>query len=189
MNKTTEKLIVYKEQIDKWIEDQCPIDWICKSLKIHRDTFRKYYPKYKGKQGFSKERLEELGKTETIIKHCERCGKEYTIICGINTKKSYKKRFCSNACAKARDEYWQDHMTQYRTIAKKYHINKCIVCGFDKFLHIHHIDRNRKNNTKENLIPLCLNHHKWIHSKYKQEILPIIEKYIEDFKRGHSSNG
>lgn len=41
---------------------------------------------------------------------------------------------------------------------------KCWLCGFDKYLvDIHHIDRNKENNTKENLIAVCPNCHRGIH--------------------------
>ena len=36
---------------------------------------------------------------------------------------------------------------------------KCIVCGDDKILHIHHIDYNKKNNKPSNLISLCKSCH------------------------------
>lgn len=42
----------------------------------------------------------------------------------------------------------------------------CIRCGYDEFescVHIHHIDENRSNNNKENLIPLCANCHYGLH--------------------------
>lgn len=48
---------------------------------------------------------------------------------------------------------------------------KCILCGFDKIIELHHIDENNRNNSEDNLIGLCPNHHKMIHRyEYKKEI-------------------
>ncbi len=48
---------------------------------------------------------------------------------------------------------------------------KCVVCGFDKIVDIHHIDGNKKNNANGNLIGLCPNHHRMINNyKYRHEI-------------------
>lgn len=53
----------------------------------------------------------------------------------------------------------------------------CMVCGFDKIINLHHLDHNRKNNTKNNLIGLCPNHHKMIHDyRFSQEIVGILMK-------------
>lgn len=48
---------------------------------------------------------------------------------------------------------------------------KCIICGFEKIVDLHHLDGNKKNNNQSNLIGLCPNHHKMIHNKkYKDEV-------------------
>jgi 5-methylcytosine-specific restriction endonuclease McrA len=45
----------------------------------------------------------------------------------------------------------------FRRIAfEEYHFSKvCTICGSSEDLTIHHKDRNRTNNSQENLIPLC----------------------------------
>lgn len=59
---------------------------------------------------------------------------------------------------------------------------ECIVCGFDKCVDMHHIDKNKKNQSPSNLVGLCPNHHKMIHmDKYHEEIEGIIrEKRSKD---------
>ena|SRR3990170_3333716 len=42
--------------------------------------------------------------------------------------------------------------------------NCCCICQ-TPFIHTHHIDGNNKNNTLDNLAPLCPNHHALAHSK------------------------
>lgn len=64
---------------------------------------------------------------------------------------------------------------------KKYHdinleiykkiTSKCLICGFDKIVDLHHLDENKQNNSKENLIGLCPNHHKMLHDfNFRKEI-------------------
>jgi len=47
----------------------------------------------------------------------------------------------------------------------------CLICGFDKVVDLHHLDENRENNSQENLVGLCPNHHKMVHDfRYRKEI-------------------
>ena len=56
---------------------------------------------------------------------------------------------------------------------------KCAICGFDKAVDLHHLDHNRKNNSRGNLIGLCPNHHKMIHDmRYSDEVKSQLEKII-----------
>ena len=58
----------------------------------------------------------------------------------------------------------------YRKVTKQ-----CMVCGFDKIVELHHLDKNKKNNSENNLIGLCPNHHKMIHqAKYRKETCFIL---------------
>lgn len=41
--------------------------------------------------------------------------------------------------------------------------NKCVVCGYNVSTDVHHWDKDSKNNSSENLILLCPNHHREIH--------------------------
>jgi len=62
----------------------------------------------------------------------------------------------------------------YKKITKE-----CILCNFNKTVDLHHIDENRKNNSKENMVGLCPNHHKMIHIfKYREEIKDVVEKLM-----------
>jgi len=58
---------------------------------------------------------------------------------------------------------------------------QCLICGFDKVVDLHHLDKNHKNNSENNLIGLCPNHHKMLHSlKYKDEILLQIKEKLSN---------
>ena len=57
--------------------------------------------------------------------------------------------------------------TTYRTLFEN-HEFVCSRCGYEEFscsVEIHHIDENRANNDKENLIPLCACCHRSLHCK------------------------
>ena len=62
-------------------------------------------------------------------------------------------------------------MEAYKTIT-----NKCEICNFDKVVDLHHLDENNKNNSRDNLIGLCPNHHKMLHDfRYRKEMLDILK--------------
>ena len=48
----------------------------------------------------------------------------------------------------------------YADVCLQYWPAVCAICGWELCIEIHHIDRDRKNNDPQNLIPLCPNHHK-----------------------------
>ena len=58
----------------------------------------------------------------------------------------------------------------YKQITKK-----CAICDFNKFVALHHLDQNKSNNSRENLVGLCPNHHQMLHTlKYKEEIFQAL---------------
>ena len=69
--------------------------------------------------------------------------------------------------------------SNYRTECFLHHGKKCIVCGEEKIVTVHHNDHDHSNNDPDNLIPLCPTHHQYVHSRYKNEVQPIIDKYIQ----------
>lgn len=120
---------------------------------------------------------------EHIEKDCPVCGNKFT------TKKGHKKEkvTCSYACANTFFRSGPDHGNWnedfYRTTCFHYHDKKCVICGEDKIVEVHHLDENKLNNDYFNLIPLCPTHHQYWHSNYKSEIEEEVIKYAEEFKR------
>lgn len=83
------------------------------------------------------------------------------------------RRYCSHSCAnKGRVEKTLE--PKYPNSFRKFWmrrgiIKNCEKCGYDEckdILGIHHIDENRKNNKRENLMVLCPNCHSLIHRKH-----------------------
>lgn len=67
------------------------------------------------------------------------------------------------------------HNIDFETYKKA--TEKCIICGFDKIVDLHHIDMNHKNNFPENLTGLCPNHHKMIHHReYQKEVFQLLKE-------------
>ncbi len=62
--------------------------------------------------------------------------------------------------------------------------SKCLICGFEKVTDLHHLDKNRKNNSEDNMIGLCPNHHRMIHmQEFRDEIRKKIDfDLVKQFK-------
>lgn len=131
---------------------------------------------YKAKQQEVQDRRWGVLKTHT--KECQRCGEDYTIEAREKTRKFKESKYCSRSCANNRQEWWNENATNYRTIAFRKWDKKCIVCGFDKIVTVHHMDEDHSNNDINNLVPLCPNHHEMFHSKYRDEVEPLILEKI-----------
>ena len=131
------------------------------------------------------------------IDECVECGKDKEIHafgkCFHCYRKNYKQPLITcKICMKVKEHgahgmckncankiYFYEHIKRFNV--KKYHniplelwqevTKKCMLCGFDKIVDLHHLDHNKKNNSKENLLGLCPNHHKMIHDmRFTEEI-------------------
>ena len=129
---------------------------------------------------------DELGEITDFEVVCNCCENNFIV---KERKKQFplkEKYYCSRSCANSvggkskAEKYHTDDIASYRTIALRYHEPKCIVCGFDKIIEVHHVDENHKNNDPKNLVCLCPNHHQMFHSYYKKDIDSYIERYILD---------
>lgn len=105
-------------------------------------------------------------------KECKRCGRKIIIhakgLCGgcynfvfhLDKNKAW-----------SRKKYHNINLDTYKKLTLK-----CIICGFDKLVDLHHLDGNKQNNTEKNLVGLCPNHHKMIHNfEFKKEIYNLLK--------------
>lgn len=122
-------------------------------------------------------------KYEKITKACPVCGKKFETKKGIKREKVTCSYSCSNTYFRSgeKNPNWKNEA--YRSTCFLYHEKKCLICGENKIVTVHHYDENRKNNKPENLIPLCPTHHQYVHSRYANEILGEIKVYIRNFKK------
>ena len=91
---------------------------------------------------------------------------------------------CSHSCSNKlfrRLRNKPENYSRYTTICWKEHKKECVVCGENKVVAVHHMNEDHNDNRVENLVPLCPTHHIYMHSKYKEEILPKVEEYIRQF--------
>jgi hypothetical protein len=103
----------------------------------------------------------------TVKFNCVHCGKEF------NGSPSHigKRKYCSKKCTgKSYHETFKPNFTTVRkAMITRGLIKKCNRCGYGEeplILGVHHKDRNRKNNTMENLEVLCPNCHSLEHLKH-----------------------
>ena len=117
-------------------------------------------------------------KYEIVSKECPVCSKIF------ETKKNSpdEKTTCSMSCANTHFRSGENHPnfkdgnTKYRQLVT---IEKCNRCGFNSepsILHVHHIDRNRSNNTFENLEVLCPNCHHLEHFRQRDGMFSHLKK-------------
>ena len=122
-----------------------------------------------------------LGEVKPFHVTCAFCSKSVTVKERELQFPSKEKYYCSASCRNNRQEWWNNNLKGYRTIAFRHHPKQCIICGFDKVVAVHHIDEDRSNNSPSNLIPLCPNHHEMYHSEWKDEVEPFIKEYQQRF--------
>ncbi len=144
--------------------------------------------------------LSNLNKANTKKRACIHCGKEATLANIGRHEKVCSRPKITKECPVCKNMHIKDGVTcsyscsntyfrsghnnpnwsnnNYRHICFKYHGQKCIVCGEEKILAVHHINENHNDNRPENLVPLCPTHHQYVHSKYKKEVQPYIDKFL-----------
>ena len=115
-----------------------------------------------------------LIKSMILYKICPTCAKEFT-----TTKNSKEKTTCSRSCANSYFRSGKNHPNylgqNYRIKAIEEYGHSCVICDEKNIIEIHHLDENHQNNDINNLIPLCPTHHRYMHSKFKYLILPLIK--------------
>lgn len=98
-------------------------------------------------------------KFHKIIKTCPVCNIDFDTISGSKEEKTTCSRSCSNTYFRTKSD------SNYRKLFTKSELI-CSRCGYDEYdcsVDIHHIDHNRLNNDKSNLLPLCSNCHQALH--------------------------
>jgi hypothetical protein len=103
----------------------------------------------------------------------------------LNCKKPIKRHRYASTCSKKCSNYTfsrRRNLFSYRTICFRAHKKECCICGEENIVEVHHLDGDNKNNTPENLIPLCPTHHQYWHSKFKH----LIEKQVLEYIRNWS---
>lgn len=104
-------------------------------------------------------------------KTCEMCGEPLTrkrFASGRLEDRGVflRRKFCSQSCANTRTEITRSGHA-YR--AKAYKKATCEECGGRSRLHVHHHDRNWRNDAPANLVTLCASCHLKLHWREDRE--------------------
>lgn len=135
-------------------------------------------------------RCSEQGRKKGKIIECFVCKKlVYKSLKDLNKSKS-KNYFCNKTCANLwigkqqraeKNPNWAGGKSSYKVLLKRTDIKKsCVLCEKNdlKILCVHHIDKNRKNNSIKNLVWLCYNCHFLVHH-YKKEETELSQKLYD----------
>ena len=104
---------------------------------------------------------------------CIKCSREMPIQAKGMCSTCYGKTFhrISKEKYQVKKLYGIDHHTW------KEKTKSCIVCGFDKIVDLHHLDKNHKNRDNSNLVGLCPNHHRMLHkSEHRSKMLLVLKE-------------
>lgn len=145
------------------------ISVICEKCKA--EFFKKPSDVKRTKRNFCSKKCQYEFNDKRIILNCFNCGKE-TI--KRQSELRSKNNFCSRSCSVASNNRtrigenhpnWVNYKSNYRVLAFKNFEIKCYVCEYniEEVLQVHHIDKNRNNNSLNNLCILCPTHHVEVH--------------------------
>lgn len=146
-----------------------------KKLKELSDRFNVNLPTYKPAPLYKR-----------VKKICPVCNSEFEALLGNKREK----HVCSRSCANSFFRSGKNHPNYgkitkndsiYRSICFDHHKRECLVCGFNLIVEVHHVDHNKQNNEPKNLVPLCPNHHRMVHSRFKDLVQPKIEDYLKNY--------
>jgi hypothetical protein len=154
--------------------------WIKKQIEIH-DIDISHFD--------NKKHLSKIHrKYNRVKKECPVCSKVFEIQEGHPRAKVTCSHACSNTYFRSGENNpnWKPAESQsdsrvHRAVCFLHHEKRCIVCGEEKIVAVHHYDENKNNNSPENLIPMCPTHHQYVHSRYSDEVMPIVEEYRNRF--------
>lgn len=119
-------------------------------------------------------------KYRKIIKKCPVCSTPFEALKGSKREKQTCSYGCSNTLFRTGNR-GNRSCSAYRTICWRYHEKKCVICGEDKIVEVHHYNEDHDDNRPENLIPLCPTHHKYWHSRYRCLIEDKVRAYAQKF--------
>jgi len=118
---------------------------------------------------------------ERVEKVCPICDKKFLSKKGSPREKVTCSRACANSWFRSGTHHPNWSGNNYRDICFSYHDKSCIICGENIIVEVHHYDENNKNNSPENLVPLCSTHHRYWHSKHRHLIEKKVEKYVREY--------
>lgn len=121
-----------------------------------------------------------------VEKDCPVCNRKFYTLLGSPRAKTVCSKSCSNTMFRSDENHpnWTIGKGSYRERCWRIWGNKCAIpgCEWDLTVEAHHIDGNRNNNVKTNLISLCPNHHSLLRldDENKRWIEEVIKQLVEE---------
>jgi hypothetical protein len=187
---------VTKEQLEEVISKHLAYAPILRHFGLYDNgTTRRWIHNQVKKYNIDTSHIDYKKHLSKIHRKYRRVKKECPVCSNIfETKEGHPKAkvTCSYACSNTyfrsgeNNPNWKEpedrtDANSYRGICFVHHEKRCIVCGEEKIVAVHHYDENKNNNSPENLIPLCPTHHQYVHSRYADEVMPVVEEYRNNF--------
>ena len=155
---------------------------IIKIYGYDNGSSRKKFKKYINDNGIDISHLERRPRKYPIKdKKCPVCGEKFKGSIGSPREKITCSYSCSNTYFRSGKSNGNWNEDSYRSTCFEHHKKECVICGENKIVAVHHYDNDKKNNSPENLIPLCPTHHQYVHSQYITEVINKIDEYRNDF--------
>ena len=107
-----------------------------------------------------------------IKRYCKRCG---TLILNRDPSAEY----CLKCLEIVRREKSKEAYQKRLSLQKKHFSQKCIFCGAKKQLY-YHLDLNKRNSSKENLIPVCQSCNNKIHYLILKPFFKTMIRVLKD---------
>lgn len=141
----------------------------------------KAFPRFKGnvkgkKQFCGIDCLREFEKTRWIDRSCKECGKQFMVYRSAIEHTNASGNYCSRSCydKSMSIEGSVSYKGGFERVKREHFsgVQFCAICGTTKRIHIHHIIpfRLTQDNGLDNLVPLCIRHHK----QFENVTLPFI---------------
>lgn len=123
----------------------------------------------KSKRKYCSRKCSHRAREQRVDVICYECGETTQKRKSQLSKSKHGFNFCSRTCKdlsqslkgkceEIRPSHYGIGHSNYRNFALENYESKCYSCGYNKYpevLHVHHIDKNRKNSTLDNLEILC----------------------------------
>lgn len=102
-----------------------------------------------------------------VVASCPICGNNFSAY------KSQYRKYCSASCQRRATHFkkgqrpWNLRYGNIVLRVKRRDNNSCVICGYSKIVHVHHIIPLRQEgfHSENNLVCLCPNHHEEAHRK------------------------
>lgn len=155
---------------------------IVKLYKYDNGTSRQKFMSYVKENDIDISHLKSRkSKYKKQTKICPVCGKDFDTVINHRDEKTTCSYSCSNSFFRSGNKNGNWSEDSYRTTCFSHHEKKCIICGEENIVSVHHYDENKDNNLPENLIPMCPTHHQYVHSRFSYLVMDKVNEFRDNY--------